>query len=54
VVAGQRDVDGLKKKQSRLRESFLDLANAFVIMRMKYLRHAGVQPPDEDAKPRKT
>jgi hypothetical protein len=41
-----------QEHQRRLRERFLDLANAFVRVRMAVLRRRGVQPPDDrDAPP---
>ena len=36
-----------KDKQQLLRNVFLDLADAFVRLRMEFLRRRGVQPPDE-------
>ena len=51
-MAGERDIDRVKKRQSRLREAFLDLANGFVTVRMDFLRRTGAQPPDE--RPKKT
>jgi hypothetical protein len=39
--------DGLIERQARLKETFLDLGNAFVRVRMAFLRMTGVQPPDE-------
>ena len=35
-----------QERQARLKEAFLDLANLFVGMRMKFLRRTGKQPPD--------
>lgn len=46
----KRDVESVKKRQSRLRESFFLLANAFVLVRMDFLRRVGRQPPDERPK----
>ncbi len=36
-----------QEHQRRLRERFLDLADAFVRARMAMLRRTGAQPPDE-------
>jgi len=36
-----------QQRQRRLRETFLDLANEFVRVRMAVLRRRGSQPPDK-------
>ncbi len=35
-----------EERQQRLKETVLDLANRFVEVRMKFLRHTGAQPPE--------
>jgi hypothetical protein len=44
------DSDGGERRearQQRLQQRFFDLANAFVKVRMRFLRSTGIQPPDE-------
>ena len=53
MMARKRDIDGLRKRQTRLRESFLDLANSFIALRMRFQRRTGIQPPDGDDRPPK-
>jgi hypothetical protein len=39
-------------RQVKLRERFLDLASAYVRMRMNFLRAIGIQPPEESPRRR--
>ena len=48
--------DGRRRRvlrQQRLKETFLDLGNAFVRVRMTFLRLTGMQPPDGSQRPRR-
>lgn len=43
------DYDDRKKRQARLREQFFDLGNAYVRLRMTFLRAIGLQPPEDES-----
>jgi hypothetical protein len=47
------DGDDRKQRQARLRERFLDLGNAYVRLRMTFLRSIGLQPPEDESEKRR-